>query len=128
MYCLDTNIIIDFLRDDQKISEKIRQLHGHTFYVTAISLCELYKGAHLSHNQHDVVVIDNFMSSCEFVDFNAISCKLFGYEHAQLKKKGRLVGDADIMIASIVKANDLILVTRNKKDFENISGLKIEVW
>ena len=35
--------------------------------------------------------------------------------------------ESDLMIASIAKANGLVLVTRNKKHFENID-IKIEVW
>ncbi len=32
------------------------------------------------------------------------------------------------MIASIAIAHDLILITKNKKDFMNIPELKIEAW
>jgi predicted nucleic acid-binding protein len=39
-----------------------------------------------------------------------------------------IVGDFDIMIASIAIQNDLILATRNYKDFQNITSLKIEKW
>ena len=34
----------------------------------------------------------------------------------------------DLMISSIAISKDLILVTRNKKHFENIPGLKLEQW
>ena len=43
-----------------------------------------------------------------------------------LKKKGSLSNDFDLIIAAIVKANDLTLVTRDKH-FENL-GVKVEVW
>jgi len=45
-----------------------------------------------------------------------------------LKKKGELINDADILIASIVKAHDAILVTNNEKHFSRVEGLKIENW
>lgn len=41
-----------------------------------------------------------------------------------LKKLGR----GDLLIASIVLANRAVLVTRNVKDFERISGLRVENW
>ena len=42
------------------------------------------------------------------------------------KKKKR--DRADMMIASIVLANDARLVTRNSKDYAGIAGLRVENW
>jgi tRNA(fMet)-specific endonuclease VapC len=41
-----------------------------------------------------------------------------------LKKIGR----ADLLIASIARANKAILVTRNLKDFRQVPGLQVENW
>jgi predicted nucleic acid-binding protein len=45
---------------------------------------------------------------------------------ATLKKRGKLINDADILIASIVKANNAVLVTNNDEHFSRIEGLKVE--
>jgi len=47
--------------------------------------------------------------------------------YANLRKKGRFIEDADILIASIAKTKKLILVT-NDTDFQRVQGLKIENW
>ncbi|MEK6933298.1 MAG: hypothetical protein AABW75_00290 [Nanoarchaeota archaeon] len=49
---------------------------------------------------------------------NKKSCCWFEEEYARLQKIGKTPSELDLMIASIVKANDLAVVTRNKKDFE----------
>ena len=36
--------------------------------------------------------------------------------------------DTDILVASIVKAHDAVLVTNNEDHFSRIKGLKIENW
>jgi len=41
--------------------------------------------------------------------------------YAELKKQGKLINDADILIASIV-------VTSNETHFKRIKGLKVENW
>ena len=41
---------------------------------------------------------------------------------------GNLLADMDLMIASIVLANDGILVTNNVKHFEKIKELQFENW
>ena len=54
------------------------------------------------------------------------------YEAAVTKliteKVGEKVGPNDLLIASIVKFHDGILVTNNVKEFKRIKGLKIENW
>ena len=49
MYCLDTDAIVDFLRGNKNISEKVKQNIDHLF-VTEISILELYYGAYISAN------------------------------------------------------------------------------
>jgi tRNA(fMet)-specific endonuclease VapC len=45
-----------------------------------------------------------------------------------LKKEGKLINDADILIAGIVKAYNAVLVTNNEEHFARVEGLKIENW
>jgi predicted nucleic acid-binding protein len=41
---------------------------------------------------------------------------------------GKQTQEFDLMIASIAKENNLIVITRNKKHFEDIPDLKVEEW
>ena len=45
-----------------------------------------------------------------------------------MKKRGNLVEDADILIASIALVENLVLVTDNISHFERVEGLQIENW
>ena len=62
------------------------------------------------------------------IDFDANSCELYGKQYSQLKKIGKLTQDFDLLIAAICISNNKILITKNKKHFENIKGLKVEEW
>lgn len=130
MYCLDTNIIVDILRGDKVLGNKVDNLmaQGTEFSITPITLCELYRGAYAHVNKDDKLTeINTFIINFSLLDFDSDSCDNFGKLYLALKKLGKLVGEFDLIIASITMANDLILITRNKKDFENI-GVKLEVW
>jgi tRNA(fMet)-specific endonuclease VapC len=41
---------------------------------------------------------------------------------------GKPTGEVDALIAATAMAHEATLVTSNKKHFENIEGLKVEVW
>jgi len=45
-----------------------------------------------------------------------------------LSDAGRIIEDMDILIASIVLANEGTLVTNNTAHFNRIKGLKLEHW
>ena len=47
---------------------------------------------------------------------------------AEWKQQGTPAGYGDGLIASTAKAKNLILVTRNVRHFDHVSGLKVENW
>lgn len=53
---------------------------------------------------------------------------IYAKEKARLKTKGMILDDFDLLIGSTAIFNDLILVTKNKTDFERLNGMKIEDW
>ena len=46
----------------------------------------------------------------------------------QLRKKGTMISDFDLLIGSTAIAHDLIMVTDNIKEFNRIKGIEIENW
>ena len=52
----------------------------------------------------------------------------FADDYLKLKNTGKLIKDFDLMIAAICKANDLVLITTDRKHFQQIPHLKVEVW
>ena len=48
--------------------------------------------------------------------------------YSALRKKGKTIGDADILIAAIVIQNNGILVSNNVKHYKDIEQLKAINW
>jgi tRNA(fMet)-specific endonuclease VapC len=127
MYCLDTNIILDIFRGDNRLKSKIDAIAYSDIFISTITLCELYKGAFAHHDfEKKVKEVDDFVSSFAMAPMDENSCKEFGKMYTQLKKEGTLIPEFDMMIASIVKVNSFILVTRDKH-FKKCP-IKVEVW
>lgn len=65
------------------------------------------------------------------IPYDSTAAKVHAQIVSKLEKVGKNMPFQDSIIASIALANDLILVTRNIKDFENAvskCSLKIENW
>jgi tRNA(fMet)-specific endonuclease VapC len=48
--------------------------------------------------------------------------------YADLYRSGRLISDADILIAATALTHNLVLVTEKASHFERIAGLRLESW
>lgn len=129
MYCLDTNIIIEFLKGNKIVISKLNEIwQKDEIFITTISLCELYKGIYISSKlESELNILDEFLNSISIINFSKESCKLFGETFSKLQKIGKTTNEFDLMISSIVKSHNLILITKDKKHFEN-TGISIEVW
>lgn len=129
-FCLDTDVIIEFFRGNPKVAAKVKEVTSREqVCITHITLCELYKGAYLSDNpEKELERIQKLISSCNIVNLSLKSCDQFGKLSAELKKQGKPINDADLIIGSVALVNNMILVTNNTKHFELIKELKIENW
>ena len=53
---------------------------------------------------------------------------LYAEEKARLALAGKPTGEFDLLIGCTAVAKDMILVTENVKDFQNIKDIQIENW
>lgn len=127
-YLLDTNICIHFLRGKYGLIEKFEQLDPENFAISKITLAELVFGAENSKNpQKNLDLIEVFSNQVVVLPiFGAIY--LYGKEKARLRSKGMQISDFDLLIGCTAIEKDLIMVTENLKEFQRISGIKLENW
>lgn len=127
-YLLDTNICIYFLNGQFNLDEKIDKIRFENCYVSEITIAELKYGiAKSTRKEENLRTIRSFQSKIKIVPiFPALD--IYSEEKASLKTKGKTVDEFDLLIGSTAVFNDLILVTRNVKDFNRIKNIKIEDW
>ncbi len=128
MYCIDTNIIVNFLRGDKETCKRFEEVNNDDIFITPLTLCELFRGAFLSANPEiKISLIKELTDSFNLLEFNEKVCIEYGRKYSKLSKIGKIVENIDIMIGCFAKVNNLILVTRNKKHFENLD-IETEIW
>lgn len=130
-YLLDTNIVSYILkRRNTSVENKLREARrlGQNIFISSITYYEvkrglLYAGAtsqlaefRLFSQRYQILFLDDieiFEKACEI--------------HADLKRKGTPIQDADVLIAATAIIRGLILVS-NDSDLLRIEELSLDNW
>jgi predicted nucleic acid-binding protein len=128
MVCLDTDVIIDFLKEEKYAYDLMLKLKEDEELIstTTINAFELYRGNKKLSDKSNKDSVDIFLNNVKIHDFEIEASKKAAEIFEELKAKGEILELADIMIASIVITKNESLLTRNSKHFERIKELKIE--
>ena len=121
-YLVDTDVLIDVSRDKEAAIEFLDQLDDF-WLVSIITAMELMIGA---RNQQEVSEIDRLVAVYSVIPLAAeIGNSAYRLLKRYAKSHGLRVFDS--LIAATALDEDLTLVTKNKKHFQMIDSLKLEV-
>ena len=137
IYLLDTNIVSEGARlsPDLKIAEKLDLFVDYCKFST-ISWYEIQKGIKRlpdgkKKSYLEAYAREQIAAIFDFIPYTKECADIQSSVFARLDKVGKPAPYQDSQIAATALAYNLILVTRNVKDFENILAefpLKIENW
>jgi tRNA(fMet)-specific endonuclease VapC len=128
-FLLDTDTCVYWLRGHPPVRERLAEIDPQTIAISVITLAELRYGAACSARPaHNHRTIDDFIDTTTVLGLTPEAVALFGDIKANLRKKGLLIEDMDLLIATTAREHDLTLVTNNASHFERIPGLRLENW
>ena len=129
-YILDTNIITALMKNDEKVWTKLDEkiFRGEEVFISGINYYEIKRGLLAVNAAKKLNSFDRFCKKFGilFLDDQEIfdtASKIY----ADLKRKGRLISDADILIAALAITRDVILVS-DDSDFSEIGDVSLENW
>lgn len=132
MYLFDTDTITGVLKKSPfpGLVEKLQKLKKSNQFISTITISEIVYGAYKSSrpDYHIERLEKLLLPAVNIVGFDTKSSYICGRLRADLQQKGMVLSLADLQIASIALANDLILITGNTKHFKRIDRLKIDNW
>ena len=125
--CLDTDLIVDYLR---------KRRPGSTFYkklqqtkelkITEITVFELFLGAFMSPKAAKrTEEVESILHHKEILTLGKEGGKLVGQIGAKLKARGEPIEIRDLLIAAICLHYKIPLATRNIKHFQRIPNLSL---
>lgn len=109
--------------------QQLRRRSPDDVGVAIITIAELWfgakKGARPGPTRREV---DAFLRPFEVFLFDAAGAEVYAEFRLGLERRGRPIGERDLLIASIAAARGLIVVTHNTSEFARVPGLQIEDW
>jgi tRNA(fMet)-specific endonuclease VapC len=137
IYVIDTDLLSLYQRNHPQVSAKVRlaRQNGLGLTTTVVTVEEQYAGrlAQIRKSQTPETLIAAYSRlTLTFSLFSQL--KILGYDMSadnyfrQFRQMGIRIGTQDLRIASIALAHNAILVTRNRKDFDQVPDLTIEDW
>lgn len=132
-FLLDTNVFSEMIKPtvNPAVMAKMEQNKLHVYVATTVWQ-ELIYGLSLMADGRKKRAVAKYIyegiAQFPVVSYDKKSASVHGKMRASSRSKGKIRPFVDSQIASVAIANDMILVTRNVKDFENIEGLKLENW
>ena len=127
---LDTNMISALMKNDEKVRAKFEATVDakKTVFMSGVSHYEIKRGLLAVNATRKMKIYDEIRKQFQmlFLDNEEIFEKAAEI-HADLKRRGELIQDADIFIATTALLQNLILVS-NDSHFQRISDLTTENW
>lgn len=124
-YLCDSDWVIDFLKGRTEATALFGQLYDGGMAMSIMTFAEVYEGIYYGRDQmkHDA----GFRALCRamrVLGVNRSIARRYARIRGDLRARGLLIPQPDTLIAATALHYDLILVTRNLRDFQRIPNLK----
>ena len=124
--CLDTDIVINFLRGKpEEVAFIAQNEFNHKLAITIISLFELYHEAYKSGKEMNIQQVHELARRFVILRVSPQAAEYGGRLLAELEKDGTPIDMRDLLIGSIAKVEGFKMKTKNMKHFKRIEGLNL---
>jgi toxin FitB len=137
MIVLDTNVISDRMRlqPSLRVRNWLAAMPDRDVYTTAITKAEIMYGLAILPEgrrrrgfEEAAARVFSEDFSGRILSFDDRAASHFAAVSSERRRRGRPIAIFDAMIASIARAHDAIVATRNLKDFEGTGIRIVDPW
>lgn len=126
MYLCDSDWMIDFIEGRQPAIQLLGPLFRQGMGISLISVGEIFDG--ILYGRDPVAGEQDLDDALQLVSVLTLDLDIvrrFGDIRGRLRLTGKLIPDNDLLIAATALRYDLTLVTRNRRHFDRIPGLRL---
>jgi tRNA(fMet)-specific endonuclease VapC len=129
-YMLDTDTCSYIMkRSNNRLLERLQKVSVSDVCISVITKAELLYGVELSaRRQQDESALRAFLEYVEVLDFPDQASPEYARIRAELKRRGRMIGANDLLIAAHASSLGLTLISNNTREFKRVRNLALENW
>ncbi len=130
MYLLDTNICIYAIKKrHEQLLVLLKKKSGQGLFISSLTVAELEFGVQNSRQvDRNRIALLKFLSYFKILNFDGSDAIEYGRIKTDLRKRGRIIGQIDLLLAAQAVNRKMTLVTNNVKEFQRVKDLNIEDW
>ena len=133
MYLLDTDYVISLVRGDKGAINLAKRIEDELAYraISIVTVHEYLLGVYFSHWRNEKKLekmlekAESELMRFDIIPYDYKIARKTAEIMAHLRREGKIIGLADVIIAATALVNELKLVTRNTEHFSRIPNLKI---
>jgi tRNA(fMet)-specific endonuclease VapC len=126
MIVADTDVLIDFLSGRgpgaKRVPLEVRRGQLHT---TVVNQFELLAGVRSPKQE---AIIRSLLGAMTTLSLDASAADQAARIRRDMERQGQSIGMGDSLIAGIVILHEGTLLTRNRRHFDRVPGLKLAEW
>ena len=116
------------MRQKFGVDEHIEKVGWEHCCISEVTVAELLFGAERSNNvERNLQLVTDFCQDIKVIPLSSALC-CYAWSKAALYIQGTPIEDLDLFIGCTAVANQMIMVTENKKHLERIPNIEIENW
>ena len=128
-HLLDTDTCIGVLRQRPGMVQRLSLMAPTDCAVSMVSVFELFCGlAKAQDPARERRKVEQFISAIIELPLDRAGAEAAANIRAELERQGTPIGPYDLLIAGQAVTGGLTLVTNNVREFQRVSGLKLESW
>ena len=125
-YLVDTDWVADHLKGREPVVSTLLGLADEGLAISTITYGEIYDGIYAGRDPtgHERG-FRSFLRAVRVLPLSRATMRWFASVRGDLRRRGQPFGDMDLLIAATALGRDLTLLTRNRREFGRISGLRL---
>jgi tRNA(fMet)-specific endonuclease VapC len=127
----DSSEIISLERNREEVQILVSGREGEPFGISVVTVAELLHGVERADTEVRRLkrqsFVEKVLESFPVFHFDTSVARIYARIWASLAKEGLTIGAHDLIIAATAISLDYSVITANRRDFEKIEGLRLEV-
>jgi tRNA(fMet)-specific endonuclease VapC len=125
-HLLDSDWVADYLKGRDHAVQIVASLYAAGLAISIITYAEVYEGVYYGRErQRYERIYREFLRGVDVLGINRSVARRFAIVRGALRARGQMISQTDLLIAATALDHDLIMVTRNTRDFSRMPDLQL---